>query len=227
MPEVEIIFSPEQGPFGSFRLMELPLDLCTLIESSAGELRLAIKGGTDDSVVLCTSDRTYDIRSVTLSNNVLVVCPPPNGDGYSDQVVIQDSLKELLELVPTVPRLHRLKSLLKEYEWEEGHEEEDDNLGAAKGKQFTIDQARAELQASEQELAQALREKHVLVLDDVLRPLSPSYLHKILELLLMHFVSLSQSLDAASVQALFAVPRARARGQARGDPAGDALVRGG
>jgi hypothetical protein len=96
------------------------------------EPRIAIKGGADDSVVLCTSDRTYDIRSVTLSNNVLVVCPPPNGDGNSDQVVIQDSLNELLELVPTVPRLHRLKSLLKEYEWEEGHEEEDDNLGAVR-----------------------------------------------------------------------------------------------
>ena len=34
---------------------------------------------------------------------------------------------------------------------------------------------------------------------DVLRPLSPSYLHKILELLLMHLVSLSLSHDAASV----------------------------
>jgi hypothetical protein len=32
-----------------------------------------------------------------------------------------------------------------------------------------------------------------------LRPLSPSYLHKILELLLMHLVSLSQSHDSASV----------------------------
>ena len=37
---------------------------------------------------------------------------------------------------------------------------------------------------------------------DVLRPLSPSYLHKILELLLMHLVSLSQPLDAASVREL-------------------------
>ena len=32
-----------------------------------------------------------------------------------------------------------------------------------------------------------------------LRPLSPSYLHKILELLLMHIVSLSQPHEAASV----------------------------
>ena len=94
------------------------------------EPSIAIKGGADDSVVFCTSNRTYDIRSVTLSNNVLVVCPPADGDGNSDQVVIQDSLNELLELVPTVPRLHRLNSLLKEHEWEEGHEEDDDNFDA-------------------------------------------------------------------------------------------------
>ena len=63
-----------------------------------------------------------------LSNNVLVVCPAPDADGSGNQVVIQDSLNELLELVPTVPRLHRLNTLLKEHEWEEGHEEEDENL---------------------------------------------------------------------------------------------------
>ncbi|KAI9461279.1 sister chromatid cohesion protein Dcc1 [Lactarius psammicola] len=202
MPEVEIIFSPEQGPLGSFRLMELPQDLCKLIESSTGELKLAIKGGADDDAVLCTSERTYNIRSVTLSNSVLVISPPPDADGNSDQVVIQDSLGELLELVLTVPRLRRLDTLLKEHEWEEGHEEEDESFGAAKRKRFTVDQVRAELQASEQELAQALKEKHVLILDDVLRPLSPSYLHKILELLLMHLVSQSQPHDAASVQEL-------------------------
>ncbi|KAH9056583.1 sister chromatid cohesion protein Dcc1 [Lactarius vividus] len=205
MPEVEIRFPPEQGPLGSFRLVELPPDLCKLIESSTGELKLAIKGGVDDDAVLCTSERTYNIRSVVLSNSVLVISPPSDADGNSDQVVIQDSLNELLELVPTVPRLHRLNTLLKEHVWEEGHEEEDENFGAANQKRFTVDQARAELQASEQELTQALREKHVLILDGrshVLRPLSPSYLRKILELLLMHLVSLSQPHDAASVQEL-------------------------
>ncbi|KAH8994018.1 sister chromatid cohesion protein Dcc1 [Lactarius akahatsu] len=193
MPEVEIMFSPERGPLGSFRLMELPPDLCKLIESSTGELKLAIKGGTDDDAVLCTSERTYNIRSVVLSNSILVISPP-DADGTGDQVVIQDSLNELLELVPTVPRLHRLNTLLKEHEWEEGHEEEEENFGAAKRKRITVDQARAELQASEQELAQALREKHILILD------GRSYL--ILELLLMHLVSLSQPHDAASVQEL-------------------------
>lgn len=89
-------------------------------------LSLVIKGGPEDDTVLCTSDKTYNIRSVTLSNSVLVVSPHPDVDGSEDQVVIQDSLKELLELVPAVPKLHRMNVLLKEHVWEEGQEEEEE-----------------------------------------------------------------------------------------------------
>ncbi len=146
MPEVEIRFPPAQVSSGSFRLLELPPDLCKLIESSADDLRyymnchgpcystvsdvcpsLVIKGGPEDDAVLCTSDKTYNIRSVTLSNSVLVVSPSPHGgDGNENQVIIQDSLNELLELIPAVPKVHRMNALLKEHEWEEAQEEEQD-----------------------------------------------------------------------------------------------------
>ena len=42
MPEVEIKFSPEPVSSGSFRLLELPLDLCTLIESSVDDLKFVL-----------------------------------------------------------------------------------------------------------------------------------------------------------------------------------------
>ena len=42
-------------------------------------------------------------------------------------MVSQDSLNELLELVPAVPKLHRINVLLKEHELEEGHEDDDDD----------------------------------------------------------------------------------------------------
>ena len=86
------------------------------------DFSLTIKGGPEDDAVLCTSDRTYNIRSVTLSNSILVVSSIPH---IEDQVVIQDSLNELLELVPSVPKLHRMNVLLQEHVWEEGHEEDD------------------------------------------------------------------------------------------------------
>ncbi|KAF8482774.1 sister chromatid cohesion protein Dcc1 [Russula ochroleuca] len=204
MPEVEIRFPADQVCSGSFRLLELPPDLCRLIESSVDDPSLMIKGGPEDDAVLCTSDKTYNIRSVTLSNSVLVVSPVPHIDGGEDQVIIQDSLNELLELVPAVPKLHRMNVMLQEHEWEEGYEEEDEDeslegIFKAKRKRFTLEDAQIELQASEQEIAQALKEKHMLIIDGALRPLSPTYLHKILELLLMHLVSLSQLHDAASV----------------------------
>jgi sister chromatid cohesion protein DCC1 len=88
-----------------------------------------IKGGPEDDAVLCTQDKTYNIRSVTLSNSVLLVSPGPHVDGSESQVVIQDSLNELLELVPAVPKLHRMNALLKEHEWEEGQDEEDESFG--------------------------------------------------------------------------------------------------
>ena len=69
-----------------------------------------------------------NIRSVTvtLSNSVLLVSPGPSIDGSEHHVVIQDNLIELLELVPVVPKLYRMNVLLKEHEWEEGHEEEEE-----------------------------------------------------------------------------------------------------
>ena len=88
-----------------------------------------IKGGQEDNAVLCTSENIYNLRSVTLSNSVLLVSPSPHINGSENQVVIQDSLNELLELVPAVPELHRINVLLKEHEWEEGHEDDDDDDG--------------------------------------------------------------------------------------------------
>ena len=86
------------------------------------------KGGLEDDAILCTSDKTYNIRSVTLSNSFLLLSPSPQIDGSEKRVVIQDSLNELLELVPAVLKLHLLNVLLKEHEWEEGHEEEDESF---------------------------------------------------------------------------------------------------
>lgn len=91
-----------------------------------------IKGSPEDDAVLCTSEKTYNIRSVTLSNAVLVVSPCPDADGSENRAIIQDSLNELLELVPAVPKLHRMNALLKEHEWEEGHEE-DETFGTMVG----------------------------------------------------------------------------------------------
>jgi len=74
-----------------------------------------------------------------------MVSPSPYIDGSENQVLIQDSLNEFLELVPAVPKLHRMNVLLKEHEWEERHEEEEDeSFRAVKRKRFTLEDAHVE-----------------------------------------------------------------------------------
>ena len=80
--------------------------------------------------MLCTADKTYTIRSVVLSNSVCVVTPDPclptgEEDEPVEEVFIRDQLREVIELVPSVPRLHKLKTLLRGREYDEGHEDED------------------------------------------------------------------------------------------------------
>ena len=96
--------------------------------------------------MLCTSNKTYAVRSVVLSNTVLVVTPEAEhggldidmnvdeGDGADvdnaelQRVCIRDQLNEVLELVPTVPRLHKLSSLLRGMEYDEGREDLDEEM---------------------------------------------------------------------------------------------------
>ena len=94
-----------------------------------------IKGAPEEDAVLCTADKTYTVRSVVLSNSVLVVTPDSTANdavmGEEDnedpvqEVFIRDQLHEVLELVPSIPRLHKLNGLLRGMEYDDGHEDED------------------------------------------------------------------------------------------------------
>ncbi|KAL0949471.1 hypothetical protein HGRIS_009524 [Hohenbuehelia grisea] len=208
---------------GSFKLLELPPDLVALIEGAlrareeneegtGPSLNLQIKGATTDDAVVCTAERTYAMRSVALSNSILVTTSPsdplqnhsddgmnidspmdidrPLNDMDSNTIVIRDTVNEIMELVPAVPRLHVLAARLRGQEYGDAEEDEED---AAPGvyiditiqpNAMTYAEARATVQASEVELERGLREKRVLVLNGRLRPLAPALLRTILELLL-------------------------------------------
>jgi sister chromatid cohesion protein DCC1 len=202
----------------SFRLLELPPDLCKLIESATDPFSFTVKGQPTDDAVLCTSDKTYALRSVVLSNSILVVTPPPIGASpssdfeseldLSDDIVIRDQLNEILELVPSVPKLHKLGGLLKGMEYDEGADEDMDvdRDGQSRDKNvLTYEDARAQIQASEVELAHGIRERRILNINGRLRPITPGYLKTILELLLNHLVTLSPSHKAVSVERLATV----------------------
>ncbi|KAH9914022.1 sister chromatid cohesion protein Dcc1 [Fomitopsis serialis] len=210
----------------AFKLLELPPDLCKLVESKPEEpsrytsssrfqylisVQLVNRGDPDEDAVLCTADKTYTTRSIVLSISVTVATAGIGEDTSTDEpsyltgTKVRDQLNEILELVPSVPRLHKLDVLLRGKEYDEGQEGDDDmymdefEVGKRK---FTYEEAMATLQASDIELDQGLKKRRVLILNGELRPISPTYLNAILELLLTHLVSLSLSHDSASIDAL-------------------------
>ena len=67
------------------------------------------------------------MRSVVLSNTILIVSPIPDGPTSNlidDTVVIRDQLNEVIELVSIVPKLHKLSAIIRDRQYDEG---EDDN----------------------------------------------------------------------------------------------------
>lgn len=193
---IQIIFSPTSGKeSGNFRLLELPPNLLKSIESNDDSpLTWAIKGNPTEQAVLCTSDKTYSIRSVSLSNSVLVVGPGET----QDKIVIRDTNRELLQVSLVLPKVHKLVGLLRGREYDEGREDLDDDLfdgeqdtshnqqqvcpqgliSLARAQSFrkakkgylTYDQALTETQASETELTKALKDKRILLING-----SPSF----------------------------------------------------
>ncbi|EIN11786.1 hypothetical protein PUNSTDRAFT_131939 [Punctularia strigosozonata HHB-11173 SS5] len=200
MDQFEVRYPSGSTSGGRYRLLELPSDLSNLLESASGQqIKLEIKGHPTEDAVLCTANRTYALRSVVLSNSVLVVTPRvEHEDG---DVVIQDTVNEVLELQPTVPKVHVLRSLLRGRDYD--GEFEDENDTSAKNPYTYLD-AKHDIQASDEELDIGLRKAHILTLKGQLRPITDAHLLTILELLLNTLVVLSVPHDSAPVEDLSA-----------------------
>ncbi|KIL68044.1 hypothetical protein M378DRAFT_191067 [Amanita muscaria Koide BX008] len=206
---------------GSYKLLELPSDLCNLVESSldnATSLSLSIKGQENEEAVLCTQDRTYTVRSVVLSNTILIV---KSSDSGGNSVDIRDQVNNILELAPCVPKLQKLDLLLRGKIYDEnlaGMEIDSETtvsglsipfllprIELRKGTGLTYEQAKLDIQASDEELIRALKDRRILVINGELRPITPGYLLQILELVLTILVSLSLPHDAAPVDELSSI----------------------
>ena len=85
---------------------------------------LKIKGKANEDAVLCTRDKTFAMKSVVLSNSVLVVTSPPDTSSaefsVDSDVVIRDQVNEIIELTLSVPKLHKLAILLRGREYDDG-----------------------------------------------------------------------------------------------------------
>ncbi|KAF5387770.1 hypothetical protein D9615_000479 [Tricholomella constricta] len=209
MAEFDLSFSPSSfNDGGSFKLLELPPDLCKLIEHAIDNI-LQIKGQAGDDAVLCTAEKTFAVRSVALSNSVLVVTPPLDASAPNftdDALVIRDQINEILELTPSVPKLHALTALLRGREYDDGQENDEmyekPPEDMAIEFKYTYYDALRNIQASDAELDRGLKDRHILNINGELRPIAPSYLNRLLELILNGLTALSLSHESASVEIL-------------------------
>ncbi|KAJ8519374.1 hypothetical protein ONZ45_g3675 [Pleurotus djamor] len=210
MCDTNLSFSPSASKdAGSYKLLELPPELVGLVETALKDQvnpGLKIKGVHKEDAVLCTQEKTYSMRSVLLSNSVLVVTPPIDDQASdNDTVIIRDTLNEIIELAPVVPKLYKLTGLLRGREYDESSVDEPiqsvkslirakgGSGGEVNGRWLTYDEAMSEIQASDNEMNKGLEERRVLIINGYLRPISRPFLVTILELILNLLVSLSLS----------------------------------
>lgn len=163
-------------------LMELDETLCKHIE--AGE-SLVIRGDKDEHAVLCSSNKTYDLKMADTSNLLLFVpgCRTPDqltDDQNGSHVVhaqIWGFCSSYWELRKQRPKLKKLKKLLMENPYEGpaiGGEEENT------GNKYTMEDLLERIQASEEELRGHLVTIHACQIDGYWRLLDFDYEMKLL-----------------------------------------------
>ncbi|KAJ9104618.1 hypothetical protein QFC21_002116 [Naganishia friedmannii] len=200
-PDVAI----ETGSSESYKLLEISPELAKVIEAAEkdGEegITLTMKGAPSDDAVICTPSQTFSLRTITVSNSMLFLRPalPPTtgltGNALDTEVqqqqnlLIQDTCHEILELTPTVPRLDRVEKLLRDTCWagmrgfgdtrgvkRSQNEADNDNDHSAdsgnpqkkkKPKRYTRAQLQSLIQASDAELDAGLKERNVIEVDDL------------------------------------------------------------
>ncbi|XP_007571167.1 sister chromatid cohesion protein DCC1 [Poecilia formosa] len=163
-------------------LMELDETLCKLIE--AGE-SLVIRGDKDERAVLCSSDKTYDLKIADTSNLLLLVpgCRTPDqladdqDSPHVEHTQIWGFCNSYWELRKQRPKLKKLKKLLMENPYEgpaiRGQEENTEN-------RYTMEDLLERIQASEEELKTHLETIHACPIDGYWRVLDFDYEMKLL-----------------------------------------------
>lgn len=131
---------------------------------------MIIKGRPSDDAVLCTPTSTFLLRTVGISNSLLVCRPPVNAEERRPTLEIRDISHEVLECVPQAANLERIRTVLRDSAWPglDGDDGRRTGLGKRKrgqGRQWTRAQLESVVQASEGELDRGLKDRNVVEVD--------------------------------------------------------------
>lgn len=177
-PCVQQVYFSESLMTDNFRLVELNKDTLDHINNGG---KLVFKGNSTDNCVLCTGDKTYEVKEAEISNSLLLVDglmtdPSDSGDGSLSikQVSIGATSSSYLELKLVKPKLNIINDLLSLSKYD-GPENEH-KISEKK----TWNDLISDVSASEKELTAALKELNVIELDGFIRIVDFDYLSRIL-----------------------------------------------
>ncbi|XP_041044993.1 sister chromatid cohesion protein DCC1 isoform X2 [Carcharodon carcharias] len=190
-PLVQCLSFSDSFSSEDYCLLELDDTLCKYIESGQS---LTIRGDMDEHAVLCSEDKTYDLKIADTSNMLLIIpdCKTPDqltSDLSTDHLIhcqIYGFAKSYWELKRSRPKLKKLKKLLMENQYEGPFSEKERSSTYPK---YTKEDLMETIQASEQEIMQQLQLIHACRIEGYWRILEFDYEMK----LLSHVIQLVDS----------------------------------
>ncbi|KAK5606766.1 Sister chromatid cohesion protein DCC1 [Crenichthys baileyi] len=202
LPTVQCLSFGDNVSSADYCLMELDETLCKHIE--AGE-SLVIRGDKEERAVLCSSNKTYDLKIADTSNLLLFVpggrTPDQLTDNQDSSHVVHTQVwgfcNSYWELRKQRPKLKKLKKLLMENPYEGpalgGQEENTEN-------RYTMEDLLERIQASEEELKTHMETIHACQIKGYWRVLDFDYEMKLLGHVTQLVDSESWSFNKVSLQ---------------------------
>ncbi|XP_074640253.1 sister chromatid cohesion protein DCC1-like [Tubulanus polymorphus] len=194
-PTVQSIYFAADLDHEDVKLIELDDDVYQSLKKGD---RLSIRGEKHEGAVLCTSDKTYNMKEAETSNSLLLLPTLDiiNSDEQEPDVLnryVQSVKHQYYELKPCKPKLKKLKELLEmsPYSGQLHEETSMENV-----KMYTYDELLDVIQASEDELMKALKALQVCTIDGKMRILEFDYLSQVLSSLFLLLDEKDWSYDA-------------------------------
>ncbi|XP_029447812.1 sister chromatid cohesion protein DCC1 [Rhinatrema bivittatum] len=167
---------------GEHCLLELDSELCGRVEAGHS---LVIRGDKDEHAVLCSGDKTYELKVADTSNLLLFIPKCQTPDQFKEDQPALNILHTQVcgfsnhywELRRCRPKLKKLKKLLMENTYEGPDVEKENNSSDSK---YTTEDLLDQIQASEQELMDQLRAIHACNIEGYWRILDFDYEMKLL-----------------------------------------------
>ncbi|KAK3092052.1 hypothetical protein FSP39_024775 [Pinctada imbricata] len=175
-----VFFSPELDN-ESYKLLEVDE---SVLDSILSGKQVVIRGDEEDSAVLCTDDKTYDIKEADISNAMLIIPDLKVGKDLSNVgeqnahiTQVTSVMHNYYELRPCKPKVKKLKSLLEENKFS-GMESENDE--SHQGQKYTFQDLLNLVQASEIEIKTALDKLQACHIEGHWRVLDFDFLSQVL-----------------------------------------------